>query len=140
MNTTLQKAGGILLRTNALGERELFVIHRPRYDDWSLPKGHIDEGESPEDAAIREIREETGMQCHVETDLPDYIYQLPDGTNSVVKMFMCETIDDKQTFAPEDSEVDTGQWMSVEEAVECISYPSLSDYLESTFELGLEDA
>jgi 8-oxo-dGTP diphosphatase len=54
----IQAAGGVLMRDGLLA-----VVHRPRYDDWSLPKGKLDRGESFEDAALREVWEETGSSC-----------------------------------------------------------------------------
>ena len=59
----MQAAGGVVWRTGPDG-LEILVVHRPRYDDWSLPKGKLDAGETHEDAAVREVLEETGL--HVE--------------------------------------------------------------------------
>src|SRR5712691_8868118 len=61
----VRAAGGVLVRTNDRGEREVAVIHRPAYDDWSLPKGKLQEGETDEEAALREVREETGFQARL---------------------------------------------------------------------------
>ncbi|HEV2770779.1 MAG TPA: NUDIX domain-containing protein, partial [Solirubrobacteraceae bacterium] len=51
-------AGGVVVRDGRLA-----VVHRPRYDDWSLPKGKLDAGESWEGCALREVEEETGLRC-----------------------------------------------------------------------------
>ena len=49
-------------------------MHRPRYDDWSLPKGKLEPGESHEDAAVREVEEETGCRCELGDELPSVRY------------------------------------------------------------------
>ena len=55
----VQAAGGVVTRAAGDGPLQYLVVHRPRYDDWSLPKGKLEPGESFEDAARREIEEET---------------------------------------------------------------------------------
>ena len=60
----VKASGGVVWRRAGDG-LELAVIHRPRYDDWSLPKGKLDRGESWEDAALREVEEETGLRCEL---------------------------------------------------------------------------
>src|SRR2546430_15280984 len=61
----IRAAGGVVLRRSRSGETEIAVIHRPAYDDWTLPKGKIEPDESPEDCALREVREETGLRCEL---------------------------------------------------------------------------
>ena len=61
---TVVAAGGVVL-DDATGPVRVLVVHRPAYDDWSLPKGHVDDGESPVDTAVREVAEETGVHAHV---------------------------------------------------------------------------
>jgi 8-oxo-dGTP diphosphatase len=58
----VKASGGVVYRDGADG-LEVLLVHRPRYDDWSLPKGKLDDGESWEDAAVREVEEETGLRC-----------------------------------------------------------------------------
>ena len=62
---TVRAAGGVLWRTGAGGELETALVHRPKYDDWSLPKGKLDAGEHPLVAAVREVGEETGLEATV---------------------------------------------------------------------------
>lgn len=62
MNTQVVAAGGVVFRTGDTGP-EVVMVHRPKYDDWSFPKGKVDPGETPEETAIREVLEETGMRC-----------------------------------------------------------------------------
>lgn len=131
MTTSIEKAGGLITRTNANGERELYLIHRPRYNDWSLPKGHIEAGENTETAALRETQEETGFTCRVARVLPDYEYQLPSGEHAVVHFFECAVVSEDATR--KDTESDRGEWMSIAQACERISYPSQRIYLLTAF-------
>jgi 8-oxo-dGTP diphosphatase len=59
----VRAAGGVVTRVGSDGRLELLIVHRPRYDDWSLPKGKALEGESDEACALREVEEETGLVC-----------------------------------------------------------------------------
>ena len=63
--SVIRAAGGIVCRSTRSGETEIAVIHRPAYDDWTLPKGKIEPDESPEECALREVREETGLRCEL---------------------------------------------------------------------------
>ena len=62
MSDEIHAAGGVVVRDGRIA-----VVHRPRYDDWSLPKGKLDAGESWEEAALREVEEETGLRCRLAT-------------------------------------------------------------------------
>ena len=61
----IKAAGGVVCRSNGSGKTEVVVVHRPAYDDWTLPKGKIDPEETPEECALREVREETGYKCEL---------------------------------------------------------------------------
>src|SRR5919107_2660378 len=69
------KAAGGVVRRDGAGGPELAVAHRPRYDDWSFPKGKLDPGERWEDAALREVREEIGLTCRLGGELPPEHYR-----------------------------------------------------------------
>ncbi len=122
------KAGGVLLRRSSEGDLQCYLIHRPRHDDWSLPKGHCDAGETPQAAAERELREETGFVGRMLTPLPAYYYDLPDNSKAVVHWFAMEVVEQHQ---PLDDEVDRGQWCTLEQAVSLLSYPSLVSYVNA---------
>lgn len=128
----IQKAGGIITRTHN-GETHVYLIHRSRYNDWSFPKGHIEEGESPEQGAVREVQEETGIACTVVRHLPPYIYDMPNGETSEVWMFELKETGES---TPKDNEADEGKWVSIEEAQELVSYPSLQEYIKKGFSRG----
>ena len=65
----VRAGGGVVRRPGPHGAWDYAVVHRPRYDDWSLPKGKADPGESDEDAAVREVEEETGVRCRLGPEL-----------------------------------------------------------------------
>ena len=69
----VRAAGGLVVRDGEAGPQVL-LVHRPRYDDWTFPKGKVDAGESDEHAAIREVEEETGYRCALEAELPSTRY------------------------------------------------------------------
>ena len=66
----IRAAGGVVYRTDQSGETQFAIIHRPAYDDWTLPKGKLDGGETAEEAAVREVEEETGLQVTLGDELP----------------------------------------------------------------------
>ncbi|WP_206305955.1 NUDIX hydrolase [Streptomyces sp. RFCAC02] len=122
------RAAGCVLWRPAAGRTgvELAVIHRPRYDDWSHPKGKLDPGESPEDAAVREVREETGMACALGVPLPTVTY-LVDGRPKEVRYWVAEAV--RGRFAPND-EVDVLLWLRPPDARARLSAASDRELLD----------
>jgi 8-oxo-dGTP diphosphatase len=76
-------AGGVVWRETSDSKIELAIIHRPRYDDWSFPKGKLDSGEELIACAYREIMEETGLNIEVGPYLGDVEYESIDGPKHV---------------------------------------------------------
>jgi 8-oxo-dGTP diphosphatase len=111
----IQAAGGLVVR-----DGELALVHRPRYDDWTLPKGKLDPGESFEEAALREVEEETGLRCRLVRDLPPVRYRDNKGRPKVVRYWLMEAESDPG-FTPND-EVDELRWASPREALELLTY------------------
>lgn len=107
-------------RRSPEGAVEVLVAHRPRYDDWSLPKGKCDEGESFLDCAQREVLEETGLACEVGADLLDVHYRDRKGRTKVVRYWAMEAVGG--SFQPND-EVDQVRWLSFPDAVALLTYP-----------------
>ncbi len=114
----VRAAGGLVLRT-ADDEVEVAVVHRPRYDDWSLPKGKVDPGETDEACARREVEEETGYQCRLGRELPSTRYVDRKGRAKQVRYWEMEV--EGGTVTPND-EVDELRWLRPDEAVDLLSY------------------
>jgi 8-oxo-dGTP diphosphatase len=66
----VRAAGGLLLRPGSGGALEVALVHRPKYDDWSFPKGKLVAGETFEEAALREVEEETGYRARLDREIP----------------------------------------------------------------------
>jgi 8-oxo-dGTP pyrophosphatase MutT (NUDIX family) len=122
-NATVRAAGGIVLRCTPGGDWQVLLIHRPRYDDWSLPKGKADAGESDEETALREVEEETGLRCTLGAPAGRTRYRDSKGRDKVVHYWLMEPASDTADleFVAND-EVDAVQWCSVAEATERLSY------------------
>ncbi|WP_051341328.1 NUDIX hydrolase [Pseudonocardia spinosispora] len=112
-------AGAALWRPTPDGQgHELALVHRPRYDDWSLPKGKLEHGESEPVAAIREIAEETGFAARLGARLGETRYRVPQG-NKIVYYWYARAGEGE--FSPND-EVDELRWVSPEAAGALLSY------------------
>jgi 8-oxo-dGTP diphosphatase len=130
-NADVKAGGGVVVRP---GESGVFValVHRPRYDDWSFPKGKLDRGESFEDGALREVEEETGMRCRLGEELEPTNYQDRKGRDKVVRYWLMEPVDDTD-FVPND-EVDQLRWLAPPEAADLLSYPHDKELVTSAAE------
>jgi 8-oxo-dGTP diphosphatase len=115
MSDEVHAAGGLVAR-----DGKVLVVHRPRYDDWSLPKGKLDPGESWEAAALREVHEETGVRARLAQELRPVHYTDRHGRPKTVRYWLMAP-EDVPPFAPND-EVDELAWLAPEEAEERLSY------------------
>ena len=79
----IKAAGGVVCREGASGKTEIVVVHRPAYDDWTLPKGKVDAGETDEECALREVKEETGFRCELKRPVGCTAYVDRRGRNKV---------------------------------------------------------
>jgi 8-oxo-dGTP diphosphatase len=123
----VKAAGGVVWRRGP-GGVEVAVVHRPRYDDWSLPKGKLDPGESWEEAALREVEEEIGLRCTLGRELPPVSYQDRKGRHKVVRYWLMQPETDAE-FAPND-EVDELRWLLPEAAAGQLTYPHDRELVE----------
>jgi 8-oxo-dGTP pyrophosphatase MutT (NUDIX family) len=117
-NPEVRAAGGVLLRAGD-GGVEVAVIHRPKYEDWSLPKGKLEPNEGFEQAALREVEEETGMRAELRDELASISYRDRKGRTKVVRYWLMRPLDGE--FAP-GSEVDELRWLDPDAAAELLSY------------------
>ena len=118
----IEAAGGVIIR-----DGKVAVVHRDRYDDWSLPKGKLDAGESFEEAALREVREETGLECELGRELEPVSYVDQKGRPKLVRYWLMEVTGGD--FEAND-EVDEMRWLEPAEAVQLLSYPHDRELVE----------
>ncbi len=116
----VEAAGGVVWRAGPAGA-EVLLVHRPRYDDWSLPKGKLDRGEAFEAAARREVLEETGLDVRLGAELEPVRYRDGKGRPKIVRYWLMEPVA-PVAFTPND-EVDEIRWVPADEASELLSYP-----------------
>jgi 8-oxo-dGTP diphosphatase len=110
----IQAAGGVIVR-----DGQVAVVHRPRYDDWTLPKGKLEPGEESEQAALREVQEETGLTCRLGRELPSTHYTDHKGRPKRVRYWLMEV--ESGEFA-ENDEVDELRWAEPHEAAGLLSH------------------
>ncbi|NMA78445.1 MAG: NUDIX hydrolase [Actinomycetales bacterium] len=109
-------AAGALAWREKRDQVQVLLIHRPRYDDWSIPKGKLDKGETFPAAAVREVVEETGYRVRLHRPLPASVYLLPDGRTKIVQ-YWTATVRAKVGPGPKDrGEVDEVRWVPLDEA------------------------
>jgi 8-oxo-dGTP pyrophosphatase MutT (NUDIX family) len=116
----VRAAGGAVWRRRPEAGLEVVLVHRPRYNDWSLPKGKVDPGESDEEAAVREVREEASVVGRLgpELDAVHYIDRL--GRPKLARYWAMTVLEGE---AGGDNEVDRAEWLALAAARERLSYP-----------------
>jgi 8-oxo-dGTP diphosphatase len=116
----VRAAGGAVWRRASDGDVEVILVHRPRYDDWSLPKGKVDPGETDEQAALREVREEASIEARIGPELPTTTYLDRSGKQKSVR-YWAMTVAGGDPVG--DNEVDEATWVSLPEARSRLTYP-----------------
>lgn len=117
LSGVIRAAGGVPVRETESGP-EVLLVHRPKYDDWSFPKGKAAPGEGDEECALREVAEETGLECALGSPLPAISYRSK-GRPKRVRYWLMRPRAGEFTA---DDEVDAVEWMQVDEARERLSY------------------
>ena len=125
----VRAAGGVVRKNGSRGPMRVAVVHRPGYDDWSFPKGKLDRGETLEDAALREVEEETGLRCKLVGEVGCTSYLDRRGRNKVVCYWLMEPVGGRK-FAP-GGEVDQLRWVPVSEAMQLLTYDRDRQLLKS---------
>jgi len=113
------RAGGGVVVRRARGRRRVAVVHRPKYMDWSLPKGKLERGESFEQAALREVEEETGFRCEPIAELPEVSYLDRKARRKLVRYWLMRPVSGR--FEPH-GEVDELRWLTAREADRLLTY------------------
>ena len=116
MNGTVRAAGGVVCRDD-----DVLVVHRPKYDDWTFPKGKADAQESDEDCALREVHEETGLRCALEDELASTHYVDTKGRPKRVRWWTMRVLADDGFEA--NDEVDELRWVDRATAAGLLTYP-----------------
>jgi 8-oxo-dGTP pyrophosphatase MutT (NUDIX family)/phosphohistidine phosphatase SixA len=129
-------AGAVLWRRTDAGGVEIAVVHRPRYDDWSLPKGKVDRGETLPFTAVREVAEETGFTARLGAGLGEVHYAVLEGPKTV-RYWTAEARGG--AFTPND-ECDDLRWCTTDEAAALLSYRRDLDVLARFRRTGVPDA
>ncbi len=117
--TRIDVAAGGLIEDISDGSLRIAIVKRFKYDDWSLPKGHLDRGESIEEAAIREVEEETGCKGEI-ISIIDPLSYLVRGQPKIVVYYRMALVE-RNPFKPDD-EIAAVQWVTPDEAVEVMTY------------------
>jgi 8-oxo-dGTP diphosphatase len=108
----IRAAGGLVVRGG-----EVLLVHRPRYDDWTFPKGKLEAGETWEEAARREVEEETGLDCKPGAEVGRTSYEVR-GEPKEVRYYRMATATEPRA----QNEVDAVRWVSLDEAAELLTY------------------
>jgi 8-oxo-dGTP diphosphatase len=112
-------AGGVVVRLTAGGETEVLLIHRPRRQDWTFPKGKVEPGETDVACALREVEEETGLRCALGDELPTISHVDHKGRRKTVRYWVMRPLG---VEAAPHNEVDAVRWLTVADAAQALTY------------------
>jgi 8-oxo-dGTP pyrophosphatase MutT (NUDIX family)/phosphohistidine phosphatase SixA len=113
----VRAAGGLVFR-GAGDDVVVLLVHRPRYDDWTIPKGKAEAGEADEDCALREVEEEAGLRCELLWELPSTHYVDSRGRSKLVRYWAMRPLGEASARA----EVDEVRWLRPVEALALLSW------------------
>jgi 8-oxo-dGTP pyrophosphatase MutT (NUDIX family) len=113
----IRAAGGVVMRRRC-GDVEVLLVHRPRYDDWTFPKGKAHRREPDSECALREVEEETRLHCELGRELPSTAYVDGRGRPKRVRYWLMSSADE----AAPANEVDAVRWVGRVEAARLLTY------------------
>jgi 8-oxo-dGTP pyrophosphatase MutT (NUDIX family) len=123
----VRAAGGVVLRRSRSGTLETVLVHRPAYDDWTFPKGKLLRGETEEDAAVREVEEETGLRCQLGREVGTTSYRDPQGRQKTARYWEMAPIEGELAAT---NEVDEARWVPLEDAADMLTHARDRELLE----------
>ncbi len=115
----VRAAGGVIRRQGIAPQIEVLLIHRPHRDDWTFPKGKVDDGETDEACALREVEEETALRCTLGDELPGTSHIDHKGRLKIVRYWIMDPVGGD---ARPRNEVDAVRWVPVGAAAGLLSY------------------
>jgi 8-oxo-dGTP diphosphatase len=131
----VRAAGGVVCRTGAGGALEVLLVHRAQYGDWTIPKGKVEEGETDEECAVREVEEEAGVRGVLLEELPTVRWRDRFDRPKVSRYWRMAPAADSGPATPQ-HEVDQVAWLPVAEAVGRLSYPRDAEVLRALLPPG----
>lgn len=126
-NDVVRAAGGVVLRRSRSGTLETVLVHRPAYDDWTFPKGKLLRGETEEEAAVREVEEETGLRCQLGREVGTTSYRDPQGRQKTARYWEMAPIQGELAAT---NEVDEARWVPLEDAADMLTHARDRELLE----------
>ena len=126
-NDVVRAAGGVVLRRSRSGTLETVLVHRPAYDDWTFPKGKLLRGETEEEAAVREVEEETGLRCQLGREVGTTSYRDPQGRQKTARYWEMAPIEGELSAT---NEVDETRWVPLEDAADLLTHARDRELLE----------
>ena len=125
----IRAGGGLVTRRDEAGTPQVLLVYRSRYDDWTFPKGKLDQGESFEDAALREVAEETGLICRLVGELAPVHYRDKDGRPKIVRYWQMVPVEGDIDDFVLNAEIDDLRWIPIEAAAALLTYSHDRDLL-----------
>lgn len=130
----VRAAGGVVTRRSDDGTLEVLLVHRGHYDDWTVPKGKVEDGETDEECAVREVEEEAGVRGRLLDELPSVRWRDRFDRPKVARYWRMEPIDASTARAR--NEVDEVAWLPVADAIGRLSYERDAEVLRPLLDDG----